>query len=107
MASPSEEINPLDQLRALRTEVIDRERTRMRGLLDEVPTLEKESAGETPLLKPMFQRRRILTPLPSGNPEKVKQCGVRLRSRAKSSRFVWALSFGGWLLNNATPMAGR
>ena len=45
MASPSEEINPLDQLRALRTEVIDRERTRMRGLLDEVPTLEQESAG--------------------------------------------------------------
>lgn len=35
MASPTEETNPLDQLRALRTEVIDRERSRMRGVLGE------------------------------------------------------------------------
>ncbi|MEN9601580.1 MAG: hypothetical protein RIS56_1186, partial [Verrucomicrobiota bacterium] len=44
MASPSEEINPLEQLRALRTEVIDRERTRVRGLLDEVSTSEQETS---------------------------------------------------------------
>lgn len=52
MASSSEEINPLEKLRALRTEVIDRERTRMRGLLDEVPTSEQEAAGETTVAEP-------------------------------------------------------
>ncbi|MEN9777766.1 MAG: hypothetical protein RJB04_1521 [Verrucomicrobiota bacterium] len=46
MASPSEETNPLEQLRALRSEVIDRERTRMRGLLDEVPNSESGTAAE-------------------------------------------------------------
>ena len=49
MASPSEETNPLEQLRALRSEVIDRERTRMRGLLDEVPNAEPQTAGEPPI----------------------------------------------------------
>ena len=52
MASSSEENNPLEKLRALRTEVIDRERTRMRGLLDEVPTSEQEAAGETTVAEP-------------------------------------------------------
>jgi len=37
MGSSSEETNPLEQLRALRSEVIDRERSRMKGLLEEVP----------------------------------------------------------------------
>lgn len=52
MASPSEETNPLEQLRALRSEVIDRERTRMRGLLDEVPNSESVTTGETPAAEP-------------------------------------------------------
>jgi hypothetical protein len=52
MASPSEETNPLEQLRALRSEVIDRERTRMRGLLDEVPNTESQAAPEAATTEP-------------------------------------------------------
>ncbi|MEY3546417.1 MAG: hypothetical protein RLZZ313_778 [Verrucomicrobiota bacterium] len=48
MGSSSEVTNPLDQLRALRSEVIDRERSRMKGLLEEVPSINEEPAVAVP-----------------------------------------------------------
>ena len=48
MGSSSEVTNPLDQLRALRSEVIDRERSRMKGLLEEVPSINEEPAFAVP-----------------------------------------------------------